>query len=273
MINFIKTLIAAPFRIIFWLCGFFPAVKRLILARIVWNITADPADGCNLIILTANSQGMEFARKLTQKVLEETLDASAAAVMGRLEFYACDDAHAAFEWIKKAKQMNCKNMEVLLKLELTIGRVIDQIDTEKVLEQILSRNDLPSDYTKEALMVWIEFFLRNKKWDDAEKIADRILSIEELPYARMAKWVVTTAKGNNDLAQAHFKKIGKNVPPHVLYVNLAMGWHHLGQMDKAKEMLEQCIKNGANPNLLGKVNPGFKDLLLQMRNDFYKKAQ
>jgi len=273
MINFIKNLIAAPFRIIFWLCGFFHAVKRLTLARIIWNITGEPADGCNLIILTANSKGMDSARKVAQKVLEETLDASAALMMGQLELHARYDARAAFEWIKKAKQMDCKNPESLLKLELMIGHAIDQIDTKQVIEQILSRNDLPGDYTKEALTARAEIFLKDKKWDDAEKIADRILLIEEDPYARATKWVVAEAKGNNEQAQMHFKKIGNNVPPAVLHINLAMGWYHLDRIDKTKEQLAQCMKDGVNPIFLVIANPGFKELLLQVRNNFYKEAQ
>jgi tetratricopeptide (TPR) repeat protein len=273
MINFIKNLIAAPFRIVFWLCSFFPAVKRLTLGRIIWNITGEPADGCNVIILTANSKGIEPARKVALKVLQETHDAAAALMMGQLEVHACCDVHAAFEWIKKAKDMDCKNPESLLKLELMISDTLDQIDTEQVIEQILSRNDLPGDYTKDALQVRMEIFLRDKKWDAAEEIADRILSVEEDSHARATKWVVAAARGNNDQAQMHFKKINNNVPPVLFHANLAMGWYHLGQMDKAREHLTQCIKNGANPNLLVIVNPSFKELLLQMRNDFYKEAQ
>lgn len=59
----------------------------------------------------------------------------------------------------------------------------------------------------------------------------------------------------------------------LFHVNLAMGWYHLDQMDKTKEQLTLCIKNGMNPNLLVIINPGFKELLLQMQNDFYKEAQ
>lgn len=273
MINFIKNLIAAPLRIVFWLCGFFPAVKKLTLARIIWNITGEPFDGSNLIILTANNKGLDPARKVARAVLEETLDASAALVMGQLELHARYDAHAAFEWIKKARDMNCKNQESLLKLELMVSDAIDRIETEHVIEQILSRNDLPSDYTKDALMARTEILLKNKKWLDAEKIADRILSIEEDPYARTTKWVVAMANGNNDLAQMHFKKISDNIPPHVLHVNLAIGWYHLGQIDKTKELLAQCMKDGVNSNYLVIANPDFKELILQMQNDFYKEAK
>ena len=273
MINFIRNLIAAPLRIVFWICGFFHAVNRLTLARIIWNITGDVADGSNAIILTANSEGMDSACKVALKVLEETLDASAALMMGQLEVHARCDVRAAFDWIKKAKQMNCKNTESLLKLELMIGDTVDQIDTEQVVEQILARNDLPGDYTKAALVTRAELFLKEKKWDAAEKIADRILLIEEYPYARMIKWVVATASGNNDQAQMNFEKIGNNVTPTDLYINLALGWYYLGRMDKAKEQLAQCIKNGMNPNLLVIINPGFKELLLEMQNDFYKEAQ
>ncbi|MBN1456232.1 MAG: hypothetical protein JW912_00085, partial [Sedimentisphaerales bacterium] len=83
MINFIKNLIAAPFRIVFWLCGFFPAVNRLTLARIIWNITGETIDGNNLIILTANYKGIGPARQVALKVLEETHDAAAVTIMGQ----------------------------------------------------------------------------------------------------------------------------------------------------------------------------------------------
>jgi len=273
MINFTKNLIAAPFRIVFWLCGFFHAVKRLTLARIIWNITGEPLDGCNLIILTANDQGLEPARKVALAVLEETLDASAALMIGQLELHARYDAQAAFDWIIKARNMNCKNQESLLKLELMISGAIDQIEAERVIEQILSRNDLPSDYTKDALRARTQILLKNKKWLDAENIADRILSIEENPYARMTKWVVAMANGNNDLAQMHLKKLSENIPPHISHINMAIGWYHLGQIDKTKELLAKCIKDGVNPNFLVIAHPDFKDLLLQMQNDFYKETQ
>ena len=44
MIHFLRHLIAAPVRVLLWLCGFLPFIDQLRLAEIIWRITADADD-------------------------------------------------------------------------------------------------------------------------------------------------------------------------------------------------------------------------------------
>ena len=131
MIHFLRHLTAAPVRLLLWLTGFLPVIDRLMLAQIIWRITADVDDGCNLIILTANKKGLQPAREKAMEVLEKTHDASAAVSIGMVEAHACFDPEAAYGWIQKARQLDWKVI-----IELGVSAALER-DTDNAADLYL----------------------------------------------------------------------------------------------------------------------------------------
>lgn len=268
MIHFLRHLIAAPVRLLLWLCGFLPVIDRLKLAQIIWTLTADADDGCNVIILTANKKGLQAAREKATEVLEKTHDASAALSIGMVEAHGCFDPEAAYGWIQKARRLECKNLQKLLKLELLVSNDIAQVDLEQVIEQILSRNDLTGDYSRAALAAKAGLSLNNGDWKQAEQIADKVLAIEESPQMRMVKWTTAAAKDDKVLAAMQQLKIEKASSKADELFLLSLGKHFLGQTEDAKAGFKQAVKQGAQLSYEKMAFPGVKEFVYSMKAEF-----
>lgn len=268
MIHFLRHLTAAPVRLLLWLTGFLPVIDRLILAQIIWRITADADDGCNVIILTANKKGLQPAREKAMEVLEKTHDASAAVSIGMVEVHACFDPEAAYGWIQKARRLECKNLQKLLKLELLISNDITAVDIEQVIEETLSRNDLSGDYSRQAICAKAGLSLMNGDWDTADKLADRVLVIEESTWMRMVKWTTATATGDKVLASMQQLKIEKAATKADELFLLSLGKHFLGDREQAKDDFKAAVKQGAKLSYEKMAFPGVKEFVYSMKAEF-----
>ncbi len=268
MIHFLRHLTAAPVRLLLWLCGFLPVIDRLMLAQIIWRITADADDGCNVIILTANKKGLQPAREKAMEVLEKTHDASAAVSIGMVEAHACFDPEAAYAWIQKARRLECKNLQKLLKLELLISNDITALDLEQVIEETLSRNDLTGEYSQAALCAKAGVCLKNRDWNTADKLADRVLVIEEAAWMRMVKWTTAMATGDEVLASMQQLKIEKVTPKADELFLLSLGKHFLGRTEQAREDFKAAVKQGLQLNFEKMAFPGVKEFVYSMKAEF-----
>ncbi|MCK5565138.1 MAG: hypothetical protein KAJ07_07810 [Planctomycetes bacterium] len=268
MIHFLRHLTAAPVRLLLWLTGFLPVINRLILAQIIWTLTADVDDGCNVIILTANKKGLQPAREKAMEVLEKTHDASAAVSIGMVEAHGCFDPEAAYGWIQKARQLECKNLQKLLKLELLISNDITAVDLEQVIEQILSRNDLTGEYSQAALCAKAALCLMNRDWNSADALADRVLVIEELAWMRMVKWTTASATDDKVLASMQQLKIEKAATKADELFLLSLGKHFLGDIENAKADFKAAVKQGAQLSYEKMAFPGVKEFVYSMKAEF-----
>lgn len=136
-----------------------------------------------------------------------------------------------------AKENGYENPELLLQLELVLSDFFNEYDRVAVTEEILARRDLPAQVTLSALVSKANGFLEQQSWGEAEQIAERILSIQEQPDARMIKWVTCTAGGKRTCADEHLKRAQTQMPSPVFDMLLAQGWLFLGQVEGAMECL------------------------------------
>lgn len=268
MIHFLRHLAAAPVRVLLWLCGFLPVIDRLMLAEIIWRITGDADDGYSVIILTSNKTGVAPAREKAEAVLAKTRDASAALAIGMVEAHGCFDPDAAYDWIEKARGLECENLHKLLKLELLISNDVEAVDTERVIEEILSRNDLMGDYSRAALCAKAGLCLKEKDWDGAERIADKVLAIEELAQMRMVKWTTAMARGDGAMAMMQQQKIEKVASKADEQFLLSLGSHFLGADKQAVEQFKTAVKQGAQLSFEKMAFPGVKKFVYSMKAEF-----
>ena len=244
MIAFIKQAIAVPIRLLALAVGFVHIGNPIRLWSTIWKLGRRSEDGCQLLALVWRQYENDMAREMAEKMIVESKDSRLAAIAGLLEISCSKDFTAASMWAKKAKEIGCGNPETLLPLELFLSEYLEEYDMDEVVEQVLSRNDLPGIATLSALICKADALLKKHCWDEAEKIANRILGIQEQPDARIMKWVICSVRGEQAKADEHFKKAQGKLPDAVFNMLVAQGWLFLGRVDRAMEWLCRAETDG-----------------------------
>ena len=237
-------LIAVPIRLLALAVGFVHVGNPIPLWSTSWKLSRRSEDGCKLLALVWSQYEIEPAREMAEKMIVESKDSRLAATVGFLEISYSKDFTAASMWVKKAKEIGCGNPEMLLQLELFLSEYLEEYDKDEIVEHVLSRNDLPGLATLSALICKANALLKRRCWDEAEKIANRILAIQEQPDARIMKWVICSVRGEQTKADEHFKKAQGKLPDAVFNTIVAQGWLFLGRVDRAMERLCSAEPDG-----------------------------
>jgi hypothetical protein len=237
MARFFGRLVAVPIRLLASVASLVRVFDPTSLWSACWKLSRDARDGGKLLVLMARKHGVASIRERAEEMLEEARDCRLAVTMGFIEFGYREDIELVDRWVRLAKEDGYKNPEFLLQLELVLSDFFDEYDREAVVEEILGRNDLPAQVTLGALVSKANGFLEKGLWFEAEGIAERILSIQEQPDARMIKWVTCTAGGEGARAEGHLRKAQAQMPSAVFEMLVARGRLFLGQTEKAMEHL------------------------------------
>lgn len=237
MTRFFGRLIAVPIRLFAGVASLVTIFDPTSLWSACWKLSRDVGDGGKLLVLMVRKYGVSSIRGTAEKMLEEARDCQLAATMGFIEFGYREDIESVNRWVRMAREKGYKNPELLLQLELVLSDFFDEYDRAAIVEEILGRNDLPAQVTLVALISKANGFLEKRRWGEAEQIAERILSIQEQPVARMIKWVTCTAEGKRTCADEHLKRAQGQMPSAVFEMLLAQGWLFIGQAGKAMEYL------------------------------------
>lgn len=251
MIIFIRQLIAAPLRILLWICSFVPVFDRLRLIELIWALSREPADAAGVLTLTAATKGMDAACSRAEKMFTAHPDAQIAATMGWLRIQHAQNLPAASQWLKRARQADCEDVP-LLGLELFLSEHLTEYNTEEVAARILARNDLPMQTTRDALLAEGQCLLRQQRWTEAEAVADRILAVEENPHARWIRWVTAIVSGDDAHAQTQLLIAGRKMPDAAMRGFVALGWLYMGDTERATQVLQEARSQGAKVGLINK---------------------
>ena len=236
MLRFLGKLLAVPVRMLAGLASLVTFVDAEPLWAAAWKLNRKPQDGANWLFLKYRKYGLEAARELAKKILPRTKSCLLASAIAFIEYHN-RNPKAAYLWASTAKRDGCEEPETLLLLELLLSDILKEYDCPQIVEQILSRNDLPSHVTLSALVVKTNSLIDLQQWDEAEKIADRILSIQEQNDARIIKWVVSLQRDDKAQANKHLQKARGKLPNSVFYPTIAQGLLCLGRKKEAMDWL------------------------------------
>jgi hypothetical protein len=250
-------------RVLAWICGFVPIFNRLRLVEIIWALGREPGDAAAVLKLTAAGKGIEAGRARAEKMFAEYPYGQIVATMGWLEVQHTQDLLAARQWLENAGQVDCKDAHLLLGLELFLSEHLEEYDTQQVVERILSRNDLPMQTTRNALLVHGRGLLKQRRWSEAQVVADRILSVEENPQARWIRWVKATTDGDDDYARTQLSIAQGKMSVAALGGFVALGWFYMGDKERAKQVLREAGADGAGFAIVN------KDLARFVRDNFH----
>ncbi len=244
MIDFFRQLVAAPLRVIAWVLYRTGIADALIIIRLVCRVTGDVDDWRRLLIFLCRKEGIEKARFEAEKMIARFGSAKVSATIAWVEIN--DDADSGMEfarrWIKEAKEKKLKDADATLDLELCLST--EAAESERVIEEILNRNDLRGETTRFALIHRARLLASNEQWAQAEKVVDRILAVEENFDARLVKWVTCYQNGLHGEAHKNLREMLR-LPLNGFHKSqLAWGWLTIGDKLKAMEWLRAAEKDG-----------------------------
>jgi len=225
MSRLVGKLIAVLIRLIADVVDFLKIADPTSLRSITWKFSNDPEDGAKLLILVCRKRGIVRAREMAEEMIAQANDSLLAATMSWLEIQFGQGVEALKKWIEQAKKIQAKRQELLLSLELYLSERSLEYDAAEIIEAILARNDLPMDFSRHALLEKAKLFLQAHQWDRASQLADRILDLEELPFARWIKWVDATDA--------------------FLLSMTALGWFYVGDITQTMKLMHQAENTGA----------------------------
>ncbi len=236
MINFLKRLAAAPLRALTKLLGIGGFMDTTGLWAIVFKLTRDGEDGSSFLYTIYLRYGIDEARNSAKKIIEMTKSARPAALIASIEFHQ-GEIGGTQEWVKLAEEKNTEDLEQLLVIKLYLSEFFPDYDKRDIVDRILSINYLPSEVTRLALIEKAFIALEDKDWPLAEKIADRILAVEEHYSARIVKAAVALVNNQMNEAEKMLKKAQQKVMPAQFYPLASHALLCIGHTEMAMEYL------------------------------------
>ena len=244
MVKLIRELIVLPLRLLVLVCRIFPVVDQYALVKWIWRIGRGVEDGCTLISMTGQREGLGGARALAEQILSETRSARVAVTIGIMERQDDPGCIAIKGWIDLAEELDCKDNQLLLILKFVCSMHFPEYDIQQIVEEMINCKYLPMEYSRAALVEKGDILLGEKRWEDAELIADHLLCVKEDSHARLIKWIVSLQRGDHGHAEIHFAKSKGVMPEHLHSVMIGQGYLYLGRDDEAMEWLYKAVKGG-----------------------------
>lgn len=257
MIQFLRDLLAAPFRVLALLFGLFPFLNPIVFHRIVWRLSGDQETARELLIRTHKQQGLKAAELLADTLLADRPEALIVVIVGGLILRDTKDAVRVQALMRKARLLNCLNEPLLLWLEAVLCDCIQPDQNETIITAILSRNDLPMSYTQMALIRHAEFYLRSQDWDRAEAICDRIYYVDKSQAVEWFYYVIDVARHYQEDNTVLSRILAKIKDHKHAYLNHAVLCWYVGDYKLALGSLKMAYDNGITENELWSFNPGF----------------
>jgi Flp pilus assembly protein TadD len=251
--SFLKQMAAFPLRMAAETASLLSFVDATGLWSACYKLSGEAEDGRQLLMRSMRRHGIEGALKLGQEILERSEDCEIAAAMAGF-YYSRGDFASAARFVETAKQRGYKNGGMLLFIELMLSHRVNGFDKEAIIEQMLQRNDLPGLHTAAALIAKAELFVRLGRLDEAERMADRVLAVEENWCARFINWHICVARGREDEGARHLEAARRMMPDTMFRMNLATSWLELGRKEEAMELLSSLdLDEGSLEKLQGTV--------------------
>jgi hypothetical protein len=266
MISFLRELAALPLMLLFWACHFLRLPAKTNFAALVWKVGRDPQWANTWIMLVCQQEGINAARRLAEQLLDQHKDARIAHYIGTIELMFQKDPAAADRWIRVAELAGCRNQEELLYLKLLLAGHIHSYNADRIIEEILARNDMPMDYSRAARLAQVQMWLGRGQWQKADEILDAMLKIENVPTCYIFKWATSLAQGRSKQADENLSVAQKSLGgPQFLFYK-ALGWLYLGREDQAKTALEQAISAGISPQDVYLFSPQLSVLIANSKD-------
>ncbi|AQQ72285.1 hypothetical protein SMSP2_02668 [Limihaloglobus sulfuriphilus] len=248
--HFVRNILALPLRLAAVIAGLIPIVDVGTVLHLILRVTDDPEDGLRYLAYGLTRFGYAEMEPVAQKLMERYRDSRFAEMMGNAAFFK-NNKISAKEWTLAAEYADCTNLEMLLGLKYQLSLDEPKEKRLAILDEIISRRDLPMAISLQAYPIRCYSFLLEREWGKAVKLAEKILQIIESPMAHLANYCKYYTAGKDEAA---FKELCdaqrlwqmgpfESVGAQICYV--------AGDMYRACEYLAMAIDGGFDPDKAG----------------------
>jgi hypothetical protein len=123
------------------------------------------------------------------------------------------------------------------------GQVNDSQTLAELYKWMDRRTDLTPAVTKKVLDYYLVQALQRKDWDEVERRAKHLTSIEDAPLTATAFWVLDRQRGKTDDIQKYLKNVKLN-PAQVLFFQ-SLGLFMSGDLDLARQSYDVLCQEDA----------------------------
>lgn len=235
--TFILETAALPFRVLEFIARYLFKTWLQRLHRIIWKITDNPSDAFKYFqhLYMSNPK---TAQEVAEELLSDRNSGKLYTNLCLLDYRSTGDPRKAEEWLKMAYAADCKDQHMLLYVELILAD--EEEEVRKIASEILDRNDLPAYFTKLALQNMILYHIKTEDWENAEVVADRMLSVEEDRMARALKLSLSIRFGRGD-AEKHRRFLRSRNPDQYNGI-LAIAYYYAGYIDECRTSFHLCTE-------------------------------
>jgi hypothetical protein len=252
MVHFIFSVIALPVRLVAHGVAMLRLFNPRPLLWMAWRLAHDSQDAAGVLSLTAGQFGMSAAGELAEQMFAQVPDCQIYTTLAWIEIAQNGNLAAADKWFKIADGQGVLNRHLLYAIKLCLSDHGRAYDKAAIIEEMLRRNDLPGEYTRDAMLGKAAILLKQKNWSAAEQIANHILKVEDNSHALWVKWVVAAANNKDSEAQALLQELLANGGSGQMYCMIALGWQYIGNRREAMLALHEAEKYNVNVDLFDK---------------------
>ena len=260
MRRFFGSILAIPFKLLFAVMSLVPAINTVFLCKIIWKLSQSKQYSERLIALTYTKQGRQRAGEIAEKVLEKHHHSQAAVMMSLFELSMHNDVGRGEYWVSRAEGLDCEDQHLLLLPKIILADHLEKYDIVSLVEEVLSRDDLSAIYSRTAILVKSELFLRLQQWQDARRCIEPIATIEGPVAAWFILWVVSMAEGDIDQAERLMKQVPGGANQGEVQLHIALGYYYLCDLEKTKEHLLLAISLQITSGRIRMINPELWEL-------------
>lgn len=245
MVKLIREILVLPLKLLFLITRFVPVVDQYVLVKWIWKVGRTTEAGFEIVMMTVEKFGLEAGRDLAHEILKETK--SAMIVHGiALQEWLEGDCDAAKEWIDLAEEMDYQDRYHLLSLKLTISHKIAEYDHAEIVEEMLTCNHLPMEYTCMALLNKAYLLFKEKQYHESEEIVDQMLKVRNDQAAEELKVIICLARNEDILAMKLLAKSKKRLSEIDYNISIALAYFMAGRIDESMEWVYNAVMGGYN---------------------------
>lgn len=222
------------------------------LLWLAWQLGRDSQDALGVLSLTAGQFGMRAAGELAEQMFAQVPDCQIYTTLAWIEIAQNNNLPAAERWLSIADGQGTLNRHLLYAVKLVLSDHGRAYDKAAIIDEMLGRNDLPGEYTRDAMLGKAAILLKQKNWAAAEQFANHILKIEDNPHAMWVKWVVAAANNKDSEAQSLLQELLAKGAPGQMYCMIALGWLYIGNRRETMLALHEAEKYNVNIELFDK---------------------
>jgi tetratricopeptide (TPR) repeat protein len=245
MEKILRQIIALPLVILRDLLSVVPIYNKLEVMRWICIVTDSREDALAYITALINGYGAERFEQPAFEQMSKYADARFALAAG-MDYLNRSKFREALNCVERAEKGNCQNLHELLMLKFLLTDDSDKKTRDDLIDRIISSTDLGAECSQFAWTFKCWSLLENRKFEEASRVADRILAIQENGIAILVKWA-TTFERNPIAAREYFDKAQAVWKYPYFEASVAQGWYVLGDMAAAAKYLRIARRNGFHP--------------------------